>query len=243
MKIVNDDKINPFFSKKRIGVFYNPFYLIRRGLYLGIENYASQFSGKLIDLGCGTKPYLHLFKNVNEYIGVDVEHSGNTDNKNFIDIFYDGKNIPFKNDSIDGIFSSETFEHVFNLDDVLKETHRVLKPNALLLFTCPFFMPEHEVPFDFARYTSFALISLLQKHGFEIIEQEKTGNYFTTMMQMKALYLYYFINKIPFFHQTFFVLFISPIFIFGSLINKILPKFMKRKDLYLNNIILAKKIS
>lgn len=196
----------------------------------------------MVDLGCGTKPYVQEFINVNEYIGLDIEHSGNQDSKSLVDVFYDGKKFPFENNSVDGVFSSETFEHIFNLEEIIGEINRVLKKDGLLLATCPFLWPEHEVPYDYARYTSFAIKNLLERNGFEIVAFEKTGNFFTAMLQMQALYLYFFINRIPLINGLFFVLFISPIFIVGSFLNKILPKFMKRKDLYLNNVILAKKI-
>lgn len=237
------NKSNTFFSKNRIGAFYNPLYFTRRELYKAIEILAPQLSGKLIDVGCGTKPYRNHFLNVKQYIGLDIEVSGNSDPKSMVDIFYNGKTFPFEDQTIDCVFSSEVFEHIFNLEEIIVEIHRILRKDGLLLATCPFLWPEHEVPYDFARYTSFAIQDLLERNGFEVVTFQKTGNFFTAVLQMQALYLYFFINKIPLVSRLFFIIFISPIFIFGSAINKILPKFMKRKDLYLNNVILAKKIS
>ena len=241
MNNLKANKNNHFFSKNRWGLFYNPFYFTRKELYKGIARHAASFHGDMIDLGCGTKPYKHEFKNVSKYIGLDIEHSGNWDTKEMIDVFYDGKTFPFKDQSIDGVFSSETFEHIFNLEEIIAEINRVLKKDGHLLITCPFFWPEHEVPYDYARYSSFGIKHLLEKHGFVIVEQQKTGNYITAMLQMQALYHYYFINKIPVLSALFFVLFISPLFILGSLLNTILPNRMKRKDLYLNNVLFAKK--
>lgn len=239
---MNANKSNAFFSKNRLGLFFNPFYFTRRELYRAIAKQAPGFHGQLVDLGCGTKPYAAEFVHVERYIGLDIETSGNTDTKSAVDVFYDGKTFPFADNSIDGFFSSETFEHIFNLEEIFREIHRVLKPGAPLLATCPFFWPEHEVPYDYARYTSFAIQDLLKRNGFEIIQYEKTGNFITSMLQMQALYLYFFINRIPLLSPLFFVLFISPLFLLGSLLNRMLPNFMKRKDLYLNNVILAKKI-
>jgi SAM-dependent methyltransferase len=243
VNIFKPNKSNTFFSKNRIGAFYNPLYFTRKELFKAIEILAPNLSGKLIDVGCGTKPYKDQFINVTEYVGLDIEVSGNSDSKSMVDIFYDGKTIPFKNESIDCVFSSEVFEHIFNLEEIIVEVNRVLRKDGLLLATCPFLWPEHEVPYDFARYTSFAIQNLLERNGFEVVNFQKTGNFFIAVLQLQALYLYFFINKIPFINKFFFIIFISPIFIFGSAINKILPKFMKRKDLYLNNVILAKKIS
>jgi len=236
------NKSNTFFSNSWLGMLYSPLFLTRRALHNAIAKNALMFKGKMLDLGCGNKPYFEEFKNVNEYIGLDIENSGNHEGKSKVDVFYNGKNFPFENNSVDGVFSSETFEHIFNLEEVILEIHRVLKKDGLLLATCPFFWPEHEAPFDFARYTSFAIKDLLQRNGFEIVNYEKTGNYFTVMLQSLALYMSFFINKIPVLNKLFFVIFITPIFLLGSILNFILPSFMKRKDLYLNNVIFARKL-
>ncbi len=236
------NKTNAFFSKSRWGAFFNPFFLTRKELYKAIETHASSLQGRIVDLGCGTKPYRHLFAHAHEYIGMDIEISGNKDQKSFVDVYYNGKHFPFDNQSIDAVFSSETFEHIFNLDEVLSEIHRVLKKDGLLLATCPFTWPEHEVPYDYARYTSFAIKDKLTKLGFEIIDYRKSGNYITAVIQLQVLYIYFFTNKIPLLNHLLFVLLITPQFLVAWLLTRLLPRRMKRQDLYLNNIILAKKL-
>ena len=129
-----------------IGFFINPFFIIRRGLYKGIRENAPFLSGKLLDFGCGKKPYKDLF-NVDEYIGLDIEVSGHSHKNEVIDVYYNGKEIPFEKNHFDSIFSSEVFEHVFNIDKVLKEINRVCKPNGHLLITVPFVWDEHEIPY------------------------------------------------------------------------------------------------
>ena len=236
-------KTKQLFFKSWADAFYNPMFFTRKGLHQSISLLAPRLEGQIVDLGCGTKPYRRLFTKASEYIGMDIEVSGNFDNRSHIDVFYDGHTFPFANDSIDNIFSSETFEHIFNVEEILQEIHRVLKKDGLLLATCPFLWPEHEVPYDYARYTSFAIADMLKRNGFEIVHYEKTGNFITAVMQMQALYLYYFINRIPVLAPIFFILFITPLFLIGSILNLILPSFMKRKDLYLNNVFIAKKIA
>ncbi|MBK8496718.1 MAG: methyltransferase domain-containing protein [Chitinophagaceae bacterium] len=85
--------------------------------------------------------------------------------------------MPFDNDQFDAVFSSEVFEHIFNLEEILPEINRVLKPGGKLLFTCPFAWPEHEIPYDFARYSSFGIKAVVERQGFTVIEQYKTGHF------------------------------------------------------------------
>lgn len=235
------NKANIFFSDRQAGILSNPFHLTRKSLYRAFKHYAPQINGRLIDLGCGTKPYEHLFTSAREYIGLDIEISGNNDLKSKVDVFYDGHSFPFPDASADAFFSSETFEHIFNLPRILIEIHRTLKPGGLLLASCPFTWPEHEVPYDFARYTSFGMQHLLREHGFEIIAFEKTGYYHNAVVQLQALYLYFFTSKIPLLGPLFFAMLITPLFALSSLLDRFLPKRMLRQDLYLNNVFLAKK--
>jgi SAM-dependent methyltransferase len=106
-------------------------------------------------------------------VGVDIEVSGHQhlgEEFNKIDIFYDGKTIPVANETFDSVFCSEVFEHIFNLPEILAEINRVSKKGALVLITVPFAWEEHEIPYDFGRYTSFGIKHLLAEKGFETIE-------------------------------------------------------------------------
>ena len=110
------------------------------------------------------------------------------------------------------------------------------------MLTCPFFWPEHEQPYDFARYSSFGLKSLMDRHGFDVVEYEKAGTYFETMLQGLMLYIYFFIPHRPkWVGAIFFTIIITPGLLIGLLLAAILPKRIRRSDLYLNNIIVARK--
>src|SRR5687768_12801984 len=110
------------------GIFLNPFYFIRRALFSHIKAMAPSLSGRLLDFGCGRKPYEHLFS-VKEYIGIDMEQTGHEHTHSKVDVYYDGKHIPFADESFDSVFCSEVFEHIFNLDEVIEEIGRILKKN------------------------------------------------------------------------------------------------------------------
>jgi len=50
---------------------------------------------------------------------------------------YDGKNIPFENENFDIVFSSNVMEHVLDIDMILKECKRVMKPDGLAIHIMP----------------------------------------------------------------------------------------------------------
>ena len=161
-------------------------------------------------------------------------------------MIYDGLTIPFADQHFDSVFSSEVFEHIFNLEQMIPELNRVMKKGAKLFVTCPFVWNEHEVPNDYARYTRFALRHLLEKNGFQVLLQDKTGDFTMALYQMKMVYFnehfipaFPLLGKLKFFRTNIPPL-INPLLnIWFSFWLWILPK---RKDLYLNNIILAEKL-
>ena len=83
------------YNNSVIGMFINPFYISRSKIYKGIRSMAARISGgNLLDVGCGMKPYESLF-DVNTYIGIDILTSGHDHLTSKVDVFFDGKNIPF----------------------------------------------------------------------------------------------------------------------------------------------------
>lgn len=233
-RIIQREKFNPKF----LGIFINPYYFNRRGLYKGVKENVHFLSGRLLDFGCGNKPYKDLLQ-VDEYIGLDIEESGHDHENEDIDVYYDGKTIPFEAEYFDSVFSSEVFEHVFELDSILKEINRVCKIDGHLLITVPFVWNEHEVPYDFGRYTSFGINYVLKENGFEVIKYSKTSNYIETLFQMWNTYLFQYILRKKWAQSLFTPFLISPITIVGILISKILPK---NDSFFLNNVVVAKKI-
>jgi len=231
--------LSEMFNPKLLGLFSNPFYIIRRGLYKSIKKHSLKLDGKLLDFGCGSKPYRKLFE-VSQYVGLDIEESGHDNSNEDIDVNYDGKTIPFEDNYFDSVFTSEVFEHIFNLDEILTELNRVCKIDAKLLITIPFVWDEHEIPYDFARYTSFGIKHLLERHGFEIIELEKTTTYVQTVFQMWNAYVFQHVLKSGIIAVLFTPILITPVTIIGQILSFVLPK---NENYYHNNVVLAKKIS
>jgi len=194
-----------------------------------------------MDFGCGSKPYRELFF-VDKYVGVDIENEGHSHKDEKIDVYYNGVTLPFADQEFDSVLCSEVLEHVFNIEEIVKELSRVMKTDGHILITCPFVWNEHEAPNDFARYTRFALESILKKAGFSIIVFNKSGNFIETIIQLWLLYWYTQFHRkcknyrlIRWFFKGFLVL---PSNVAGIVLSRVLPF---NNSLYLNNVILAKK--
>jgi len=220
-----------------LALFTNPFYFSRRGLHRGIVEFGHHITGKTLDVGCGQRPYEHLIAST-KYIGLEIDTQA-ARKINKADIYYKGKRFPFRNKSFDSVMINQVFEHVFNPDQFLQEVSRVLKPGGRLLMTVPFVWDEHEQPQDYARYSSFGLAWILNKNGFKIIEQKKSGNDIGIIFQLINGFIYKKIETRYILLNHFFYLFlIAPFNILGYFLSIITPK---SNDLYLDNIILAEK--
>jgi SAM-dependent methyltransferase len=231
--------IRQLFFPNIVSIFINPFYLIRRGIPGKIAAYASDFKGKMLDFGCGHKPYKSVFHNVSEYIGVDFENEGHGHEKENIDVFYDGNSLPFPDEHFDCAICTEVLEHVPNADSTLTLLKRVLKKNAPVIITVPFVWPEHEMPFDFRRFTMTGLVQILEKHGFAVLKTYKNGNFISTIIQMQIMFIYHLL----FIKNVYVNFIINFIFVFPFTLTGILlsPIFYKFKHLYFNSIVLAVK--
>ena len=187
-----------------------------------------------MDFGCGIQPYRKMLS-VEEYIGVEIE----TVNRIKGITYYDGHTLPFKDEEFDSIISSEVFEHVSNIEEIVIELKRVLKKGGIMLITVPFAYPRHCWPFDFKRYTSEGLKKLLNDAGFECIEYQTSSNYQECIAQLKNVYWKEEVNVKTVFGKIVKNLIIVINNLNGFFAGKILPSSDK---LYLDNVIVVKKV-
>ncbi|HVO73170.1 MAG TPA: glycosyltransferase [Ignavibacteriaceae bacterium] len=186
-KNIEDNFLNPQLVPENVDL-----YLIRKGIKESIIKNLSRFKGILLDLGCGEMPYKNFILNnqpaVTKYIGMDIRNE--IYQKNIKpDIYWDGINIPLRDESIDCTFATEVFEHVPYLDNLLRELHRVMKPGGRIFFTVPFLWPLHDIPNDEYRYTPFSLKRIFNAAGFSNTELGFLGGWDASLAQMIGLWL------------------------------------------------------
>ncbi len=166
-------------------VIINPWFLPRRALWRAMRRASGQLRGRILDLGCGVQPYRPLLTTVDAITGLEIDTAQNRRNK-CADVLYDGATLPFDAESFDGVVCNQVLEHVFEPESFIAEIRRVLVADGKLVLSVPFVWPEHERPRDSQRYTSYGVKDLLQRGGFEVIEQHKLVGGGSALMALVA---------------------------------------------------------
>jgi SAM-dependent methyltransferase len=180
-------------SREYLKPGFSPFnmdrYVIRRAILQALQAELPNFSGSLLDVGCGYSPYRSILlsppSHVSKYIALDLEN--NLYQKP--ELAWDGERIPLEDNSIDCAIATEILEHCFEPQKVLKEVCRVLKPEGLFFLTTPFLWPLHDTPWDFYRYTPFSLDKLMSQTGFKNINMKPLGGWNLAMAQILGLWV------------------------------------------------------
>jgi SAM-dependent methyltransferase len=145
-----------------------------------LRRVAPRAHGRLLDVGCGTKPYAEIFRPfVTEYIGVEHEASfsmTNADRSSSPDVLYDGHTLPFADESFDTLLNIQVLEHTPEPQALLTEMSRVLKRDGLLILSVPFCFRLHEEPHDYFRYTPHGIRTMCDAAGLEVTEMHAQGS-------------------------------------------------------------------
>jgi glycosyltransferase involved in cell wall biosynthesis/SAM-dependent methyltransferase len=165
-------------------------YWVRSSILRAVQQALPQFHGTFLDIGCGVMPYRELItrapSRVTRYIGLDIE---TPTYRAEVDMRWDGRSIPLPDASVDCAMATEVLEHCPEPLVVMKEARRVLKPGGVFFFTVPYIWPLHDAPYDFYRYTPFALERLLAEAGFADVQIQAMGGWNASLAQMLGLWL------------------------------------------------------
>lgn|GEM_PF-2493427 len=129
----------------------------------------------LLDAGAGEQQYRWLFEHT-RYVSCDFGKGDDAWNYRGLDVLCDLEAIPVASESVDTCLLTEVLEHLAQPEPVMVEIGRVLKPGGRVYVTVPFAYPEHQVPYDFHRYTSFGIRRLAEVAGLDPVEvRMRTG--------------------------------------------------------------------
>ncbi|MGK4007180.1 class I SAM-dependent methyltransferase [Sorangium sp. So ce1036] len=154
---------------------------------------APRARGRLLDVGCGDKPYERLFRpHVREYLG--VEHQATFDataavSRGKADVLYDGERLPFPDASFDTVLSVQVLEHTPEPGALVAEMARVLRPDGLLILSAPFSFRLHEEPHDYFRFSPHGLRALCGRAGLVVEEIHPHGSLWSLLGHKVNSYL------------------------------------------------------
>jgi len=161
--------------------FYSP---VIREHVASIQHFAT---GRMLDVGCGDKPYYDQFQNVTNYIGIDIPASIDIARANSkrrvtaVDVYSVGQCLPFINESFDSVATFQVIAHLPDPFQFIGEISRVLKKDGILIITYPMVSPFSEAPQDYFRYTEYGMLQLCNTFHLEIIEQQRMGGGWQTI--------------------------------------------------------------
>ena len=139
-------------------------------LIRALEAVAPRARGRLLDVGCGDKPYERIFRPyVQEYLGIEHQSTFTATAANMgrsrPDRLYDGDRLPFEDGSFDTVISIQVLEHTPRPRELMAEMARVLRRDGALILAAPFSFRLHEEPHDYFRYSPHGLRELCSEAG------------------------------------------------------------------------------
>ncbi|VVB87094.1 Ubiquinone biosynthesis O-methyltransferase [uncultured archaeon] len=171
----------------------NQYKIIRQFILDSLEQSKVYAKGRLLDVGCGTKPYKEVFADIVEtHIGIDYPSSisANKENKN-VEAYSILPYLPFKNESFDTVLATEVLEHVSEPSSAFKEINRILKKGGVLILTTPQSWGLHETPHDYFRYTRYGLKYLAEKNSLVVVCIKPFGGFFSLIGQRFSSFVFY----------------------------------------------------
>jgi ubiquinone/menaquinone biosynthesis C-methylase UbiE len=133
-------------------------------IYRDLRRTLPMFKGRVLDVGCGESPYRHLLDPaLTTYTGIDIVDAKDFDYTNTDITPFDGKTIPFPDQSFEALICTEVLEHVLHHQELIGEMHRVLKPGGFGIITIPWSARYHYIPYDYFRYTPSSLKYLFRE--------------------------------------------------------------------------------
>jgi len=164
-------RINPFF-RESFELLYECSVMVRSGKLLNIYS-SNDLSGQrescLSEL---------LFASSDYYTADFWEDMFIDFNGKKVELDPGNYTLPVESGQFDAIITTKVIlEHVSNPTRLIEEFNRLLKPGGRIYLIAPHIRRQHQKPYDFFRFTEFALDYMLSENGFENINIRHCGGY------------------------------------------------------------------
>jgi SAM-dependent methyltransferase len=161
-------------------------WLATRELHRNLRPLLAEIRGRVLDVGCGRKPYAAWMTLVgrHEIVGLDVTPGQEVD----VTVAESGK-WPFRDGMFDAVLCTQVLEHSVDPEGTMEEIHRVLAAGGTLILTVPFLAHEHGAPRDFRRYSVQEVVRLLSER-YAIMKSKKVGAFGSTATTIALSWLW-----------------------------------------------------
>jgi SAM-dependent methyltransferase len=140
----------------------SPTYAVRAPLAAWLRAEAAQARPgvRVLDVGCGVKPYYPFFAGVAaEYVGVDVVENPSADLRGAVEA------LPVQDGAFDLVLCNQVLEHADDPALAVRELRRVTAPGGCVLASTHGVQVYHPSPADYWRWTHEGLERLFAENG------------------------------------------------------------------------------
>ena len=140
----------------------SPTYAVRAPLAAWLRDEAARRPRpyRVLDVGCGVKPYLPFFEpHASEYVGVDVVENPAADLQGAVE------NLPVEDASFDLVLCIQVLEHADDPASGVRELRRVVAPGGAVLASTHGVQVYHPAPVDLWRWTHAGLDRLFRENA------------------------------------------------------------------------------
>lgn len=146
----------------------------------------------ILDVGAGRGDFFQIYKNL-KHISLDIYPYPE------VEIVCDlSETVPFLDNRFDCVLLMNVCEHIYEPRKILSSIHKILKPGGKVIISVPFYLKIHQAPFDFHRFTHYALQRMGTEAGFRI---EMIEGFYDAAGLIQETIRYYKFWEIPKFHK------------------------------------------
>ncbi|WP_294536077.1 class I SAM-dependent methyltransferase [uncultured Rhodoblastus sp.] len=139
-------------------------------------SYTTNFTGDVVDLGCGRSPFRPLFATARHFIRVD-RYAVDPE----VIVIDDPRALPLESSSVDMVLAARMLGDLPDLPAVMRELARILKPEGKILVYEAISYPQHDLPHDYWRVLPAGLEWAATGAGLSVTRVEYMGGYFTNL--------------------------------------------------------------
>jgi SAM-dependent methyltransferase len=142
----------------------SPTWVIRAPLARWLKAQAAELGAgprvRVLDVGCGVKPYYPFFADVaSEYVGVDAVENPMADLRGLVEA------LPVEDASFDVVLCTQVLEHCGDPARAVRELRRVIRPGGRVLASTHGVQVYHPSPTDYYRWTHDGLRMLFTNNA------------------------------------------------------------------------------